>query len=194
MVKKRILIILANTKKESFCRALADSYEQGANSKGHDIKRINLGDLKFNPILDEDSTKKQPLEQDLIKSQKLIKWANHIVFIYPIWWSALPAILKGFIDRTFISGFAYKYHRNKMMPEQLLKEKSARLFATMDAPPIIYAFWFGIPGNKIMKRGLLNFCGISPVRISNIGALKTSTESKRKKWLRQARQLGEKGI
>lgn len=194
MVKKRILLILANTKRESFCRALADNYEQGASSKGHDIKRINLGDLKFDPILHEGVAKNQPLEPDLAKSQKLIKWAKHIVFIYPIWWSALPAILKGFIDRTFTSGFAYSYHKGKIMPEQLLKEKTARLFVTMDAPPLIYAFWYGVPGNKMMKRGLLAFCGISPVRISNIGSIKNSTESKRKQWLKHARQLGEKGI
>ena len=194
MIKKRILLILANTKKKSFCRTLADNYEQGATSKGHDIKRINLGDLKFDPILHEGLDGKQPLESDLVKSQKLIAWANHIVFVYPIWWSSFPAILKGFIDRTFTSGFAYKYNKNKMLPDKLLKGKSARLFATMDAPPFIYKFWFGAPGNKIMKRGLLNFCGISPVKISNIGSLKSSTESKRKQWLKQARQLGEKGI
>ena len=192
-MKKKILIILGNTKTKSFCKALVNTYQKEAQKSGYQVERINLQDLKFDPILHEGFDSPQPLESDLVKSQKLIRWADHIVFVYPIWWMAFPAILKGFIDRVFTSGFAFRYHKGKMMPEQLLRGKSARLIVTMDSPPLIYRFWFGAPGNKMMKRGILGFCGVSPIRITNIGSVKRSTDEKRKKWLGLVKELGRKG-
>src|SRR3989344_7205396 len=117
----KILIILGNTKKKSFCRELADSYERGAKSGGHLIKRINIGDLKFDPVLWEGDTHGDNLEPDLIKAQKSILWAEHIVLFYPVWWMNMPAIVKGFMDRVFTSGFAYKFYEGKPFPERFLK-------------------------------------------------------------------------
>jgi len=187
-----ILIIFGNTKTKSFGKALVDSYEKGARAGVHNVRRINLRDLKFDPILWEGLDKPQKLEQGLVEAQKSISWADHLVFEYPNWWMVAPAILKGFIDRTFTSGFAFRYVEGKLMPEKLLKGKSARLLVTMDLPPMGYWLMFGSPGHKMMKRGVLKFCGIKPVRISSFGSLRKSSDEKKAKWLMEVERLGRK--
>lgn len=188
-----ILIILGNTKTKSFNKALADSYEKGAKLGKHQVKRINIGELKFDPVLWEGYDSEQKLESDLVKVQKDILWADHIVFIYPTWWSSMPGILKGFLDRIFLSGFAFKFHEDKMLPEQLLKGKSARIIVTMDSPVLIYELVFGAPGNKIIKRGVLNFSGVHPVKITRFCSIRKSSEKTRTNWLKKTEKLGFKG-
>ena len=188
----KILIILGNTKKKSFCRELADSYERGAKSGGHLIKRINIGDLKFDPVLWEGDTHGDNLEPDLIKAQKSILWAEHIVLFYPVWWMNMPAIVKGFMDRVFTSGFAYKFYEGKPFPERFLKGRSARLILTMDNNPFIYKIFFGNPGSKSIKKGVFLFCGICPTRVSKFGSVRKASDEKRKKWLAKVNRWGIK--
>jgi putative NADPH-quinone reductase len=125
-------------------------------------------------------------------AQEMIRWADHLVFFYPNWWSTFPALLKGFIDRTFLPGFAFKYRTGNRTPEKLLTGKSARLIVTMDNSPWYYRWVLKQPGHNAMKRGTLQFCGINPVRITTVGPVKTSSEKTRQKWLRSISRLGER--
>ena len=97
---KKILIINGHPDKESFCFALAQSYQKGVEAVGATCKTVHLIDLKFNPILTNGYRKVTELEPDLIQIQKDIQDANHLVFVYPNWWSTYPALLKGFFDRV----------------------------------------------------------------------------------------------
>ena len=80
----------------------------------------------------------QPLEPDLLDAQASITWAQHLVWVYPIWWGGLPALLKGFLDRIFLPGFAFKYRPNSALWDRLLTGRSAELLVTMDSPPWYY--------------------------------------------------------
>ena len=174
----RTLIILGHPDKKSFCARLADSYETGAREKGGDVERINLFELKFNPILKKGYREIQPLEEDLVEAQRLIKWANHLVIVFPVWWSAPPALLKGFIDRVFLPGFAFKYRENSDLWDKLLTGKKARLIMTSDAPVFwLYIMYFH-PALNMMKKAVLEFCGVSPVMIRSFGAIKKASEKK----------------
>lgn len=174
----RTLIILGHPDKKSFCARLADSYENGAREKGGDVERINLNEIKFNPILKKGYREAQPLEDDLIEAQRLIKWANHLVFIFPVWWSAPPAILKGFIDRVFLPGFAFKYRENSDQWDKLLTGKKSRLIITSDAPVIwLYVMYFH-PALNMMKKAVLEFCGVGPVSVTSFGGIKKANEKK----------------
>ncbi|MFC1691067.1 NAD(P)H-dependent oxidoreductase [Nanoarchaeota archaeon] len=190
-MSKKILVILGHPRKESFNGALTDSYIKGAKRSGAQVRKIELGKLKFDPVLRNGYSKIQKLEPGLIRAQKDIKWADHIVFIYPTWWGAMPSLLKGFIDRILLPGFAYKFITGKTLPEQYLKGKSARLIVTMDSPPWFY-WLIGSPGHKMMRTTILRFCGINPVKITSIGSVRKASEEKRKKWLDQVRRLGER--
>ena len=105
---KNILIINGHPDKESFCFALSESYKMGAYKTNTNVKLIHLIDLKFNPILTYGYRKISELEPDLVQMQQDILWADHLVFVYPNWWSTVPALLKGLIDRIFVPGLLFR--------------------------------------------------------------------------------------
>ncbi len=160
-----------------------EHYRKGALSSGAEIRRSFSETLISN--FREGYRGSQELEPDLQKAQEAIKWAEHIVIIYPNWWSTFPALMKGFIDRTFLPGFAFKYRKGSLLWDKYLTGRSARLIITMDTPPWYYWLVYRRPGHNAMKRGILEFCGIRPVRITTIGSLKVSSEARRQHWLRK---------
>ena len=188
---KNILIINGHPDKESFCFALAESYKMGAHKSNATVKLVHLIDLKFNPILTFGYRKITDLEPDLVQMQQDILWANHLVFVYPNWWATFPALLKGFIDRVFVPEFAFKYHKDNPFWDKLLIGKTARIIVTMNTPKWYYWLINRSPGNNAMKIGVLEFCGIKPVKITSFSPIKSSDETQRKKWLNEIQKLGE---
>lgn len=189
---KKILIINGHPDKESFCFSLAVSYKKGADLAGADCELVNLIDLEFNSILIYGYRQKFALEPDLLEIQQDILDADHLVFVYPNWWGTYPALLKGFIDRVFLPNFAFKYRENSPFWDKLLKGKSARLIVTMDTPKWYYWLINRSPGHNSMKRAILEFCGISPVKITSFAPVRTSDAKKRKQWLDEVEKLGQK--
>ena len=189
-MRKRILVILGHPANDSFCGALANSYIKGAKAAGNEVQRISLADLSFDPILHNGYATIQELEPDLIAAQTAITWAQHMVFVYPIWWGALPALLKGFFDRVFLPGFAFKFREGSQFWDRLLTGRSAHLIVTMDTPPWYFRWVYRMPGHNQMKRTILEFCGIKPVTVSSFGPIKSSSKQKREKWLAQVEVQG----
>jgi putative NADPH-quinone reductase len=189
-MSKHILVILGHPANDSFCGALADSYIKGVQAAGNKVQLISLGDLSFDPILHNGYTTIQKLEPDLVTAQAAVTWAQHIVFVYPIWWGAMPALLKGFIDRIFLPGFAFKYRDGSVFWDRLLAGRSAHLLVTMDTPPWYFRWIYHMPGHHQMQRTILEFCGIKPVTISSFGPIKDATQKQREKWLAQAYAQG----
>jgi len=189
-MSKRILVILGHPRKDSFCGALCNSYVEGAKTAGNEVQLIALGDLVFDPILHNGYATIQALEPDLLAAQAAITWAQHLVFVYPIWWGAMPTLLKGFIDRVFLPGFAFKFREGSQFWDRLLSGRSAHLLVTMDTPPWYFRWVYRMPGHNQMQRTILEFCGIKPVTISSFGSVKSSSQQKREKWLGQVRSYG----
>ncbi len=188
---KKILLILGHPMRDSFCGALAREYAMGARSAGAEVRVINLGEIDFDPILHRGYREIQELESGLEKAREDIKWAEHIVFVYPIWWGTMPALLKGFFDRVFLPGFAFKY-TGEYSWKRLLKGRSARLLVTMDAPPLFHRFVLGSPGIKTMKRAILEMSGVRPVKVTMFGSVKNSSSARKEQWLKKARNLGKR--
>lgn len=191
---KKILIIQGHPDPESYCRALGNAYKMGAISAGAEVQEIVIRDMSFDPNLIFGYRKRTELEQDLLAAQQKIKWADHLVIIYPLWWGGMPALLKGFFDRTFLPGFAFQKRENSVWWDKYLKGKSARVITTMDQPPWYHWLVYGKPAHKAMKKMILGFCGIKPVRITSIGPIRFSTDEFRKKHLEKVNTLGSKQI
>ncbi len=194
-MKKKVLIILGHPNKESFCAALTESYAEGAKKWAKEVRLIYLDDLDFDPILHKGYDVIQQLEPDLLKAQEDIKWADHIVWVYPTWWGSPPALMLGFIERIFHPGFAFKYKRKKdVFPAQMLKGRSSRLIITMDDFRIIDFLIFSHSVVRIMRWSVLLLSGIRPVRTTIFSSVKRSDAAKRDKWLKKVTKLGEKLI
>jgi len=191
---KNILIINGHPDKESYCFALAERYKKGVEQSGGTCKLINLIDLDFNPILTFGYRKVSVLEPDLIKAQQDIRDAIHLVLVYPTWWGTYPALLKGFMDRVFLPGYAFKYHKDDPFWDKLLKGKTARIITTMDSPLWYNFLVYRSAGHNSMKRAILEFCGVKPVKITAFAPIKSSNDEKRKKWLDEVQELGRKQL
>lgn len=189
---KKVLIINGHPNRDSFNFGVATAYENGARSVGAEVKHLVVSELKFNPNLEFGYQKRTPLEPDLIAAWESIQWAEHLVWVHPVWWGGLPAIMKGFIDRLFLPGMAFQYRENSIQWDKLLKGKTAHIITTLDQPSWYYRLVYGRPSVNQLKKSTLEFCGISPVKVTYLGIVKTSDFNVRKKWLEKIEQLGKK--
>ena len=126
---------------------------------------------------------------DLRMAQEQIRWAQYLAFVYPVWWGSVPAVIKGFQDRVFLPGFAFKYRPGKRFPEQRLRGRSAHIVATMDTPPWYFRWIYRAPGLRQMKTNTLEFCGIRPVKSLALGPVPGSSVQRREQWLREVTVL-----
>ena len=191
-MRKNILIINGHPLQDSFCSALGEAYREGAEKNGSCSQIVFLSELNFDPLLRHGYRKSQPLEPDLKKTQELIRWAEHLVIVYPVWWGSMPALLKGFIDRTFLPHFAFSYQKGSLLPKKLLQGRSASLLTTLDSPPLLHSLLFKKPGIQSLKKSVLQFSGFHPVRVKMFGPIRNSSLSRREKWLKKASNLGHR--
>ena len=188
----KTLIILGHPDGESLNAALADAYETGLRKTDAEVERLDLHKLSFDPILRYGYRKRTELEPDLVEAQRLLKWADHLVWVYPVWWGSVPALLKGFLDRTLLPGFAFQKHPNSYKWDKLLSGKSARIICTLDQPPWFYRLRFGQPSTRAMREVTLQFIGVGRVRTTTFGPVRGASAAKVSKWLGAVARLGER--
>lgn len=191
MTKKKILVFLGHSDRETTCGAFADAYEQGARESGYEVRRVNIGDLSFDPILHKGYKVIQELEPDLLKLQDDFRWADHIALFYPNWWGTMPAILKGLFDRFYIPGFAFKFYKDKLGWQKLLKGRTGRVFINMDSSPMLSRIFFGDNSNEI-RSAILGFAGIK-THVTKVGPLKNISLAKKEAWKKKIYEMGKRG-
>lgn len=179
-----VLIIYAHPNPKSFNYAILNQVKHGLTDGKHNFTVIDLYEDNFNPVLVFNENVKR---SDLVNNvemkhyQKLIKQADHLIFIYPIWWYGMPAILKGFIDKLFVSGFAYT--TKGKIPKGLFGNKSAWVIYTIDSPLWFVKLFRRNIEWKVMKDAILKYCGIKHVRRMMFAGVKNSNFNNRQKWL-----------
>lgn len=189
---KNILIINANPNSNSLSFEIEREYIKGAQTYCSSIETLHLNELQFDLNLSGGFKSTQSLEPDLIMAQEKIQNADHIVWIFPIWWGSFPALLKGFIDRTFLPGFAFKYRENSPMWDKLLIGKTSEIICTMDSPTLYYKYLLGESGVKVFRKSILDFCGIKVVKTTYFSMVRKVNDEKIKTWLNQANAIGFK--
>lgn len=190
---KKILVLLGHSDADTFTGRVADSYEQAAREAGHEVERVNLGELDFDPILHKGYKEIQPLEPDLIALQEKINWADHVVIAYPNWWCTMPAILKGMFDRIWLPGFAFNFDKQTKELIQRLTGKTARIIIIAGTHSPFKTWWkFGDFTNEI-QYGILEFAGLKS-QVSAYGPCERVSDASREKWLTEVAALGRKGV
>jgi len=174
--------------------ALMDRYLTAAVDAGAEITKFNLRDMEFDPILYEGYKKRQDWEPDLAKSAQSIQDSDHLLLGFPLWWGAQPALLKGFFDRVFLPGYAFKYHKNDPMWDKLLKGRSADVFITADTPEFFLRLSYGAPIFRQMKGQILGFSGFKPVKQYYFAPIRKKQPEDFEKWLKKAEVLGRKVV
>lgn len=185
---KKIVLLNAHPRKDSLCDALSTVYAEAARAAGGEVRILTLRELRFDPVADPHACTE--LEEDLKQAQETILWSDHLCIVFPLWWAALPALAKGFVDRTFTKGWAFEFPENGW-PHGLLKGRSARIIHTMSAPKFYNQWIVGNPQIKMLKKGVLEFCGFHPVKVTAFAGIR-STCSKVPRFLATTRELAEK--
>jgi len=188
---KNILIISAHPEYKDLGDELATAYLQAAQTAGHQVTFLELKQLKFDPILHHGYKDAQTLEPDLLTAQQAISAADHLVFVYPVWWENMPALLKGFVDRVFLPKFAFRYTGG--LPEQLLKGKTARIIATMDGPNLYDLLILHCASTRVLAQAVLRFCGVSPVRITRVTSIRHMNPKRYQKLISSIEKMATQG-
>lgn len=188
---QKILVISANPKPSSLTLSLAQEYSKQA-AEYADVQFLDISTMQFDSDLHHGHDMEQALERDLIQFQEALTWCDHLVLFTPIWWGSIPAKLKGLFDRTLLPGFAFKYVKGKAFPKQLLKGKSARVFALMDTPPWYYRLIQGAPVVKELKKPVLEFVGFRIKGFTMFGPVLHSSSAKQDKWRQQVIKFANK--
>lgn len=185
-----IAIIVGNPQVGSYSEALGQAYLRGADSGGHQAHLFALADMKFDPILREGYRRLQPLEADLSAARDAILACDHMVLVFPLWCGDMPAILKGFIERVLQPDLLNIQASGGTADWKVFKGRSAHVIMTMGMPGWFYRWYFGAHALKLLKRNILKFIGIAPVRSTIYGMVAAVDDGKRQQWLREVEALG----
>ncbi len=181
MKTNNALIVYAHPKTGGYCEAILEETKAVLAAKNLPTEIIDLYALNYNPVLLEEehyTAGKKAISQQTSSFQEMIRKADTLIFIYPLWWGTMPAILKGFFDRTFVSGFGFEYNRG--MPVCLLKGKKAIVMFT-SAVPAAYSIIFGCNRpKKLIAKDILGFCGIK-TKICQLGSAKLFDEKEKER-------------
>ncbi len=182
----KVAIIYSNHQSGNFNEQLLNRLKEQLLNDGHEFVIRDLYALDFNPVLRTSDFEKnaagQPAE-DIAKEQSFVRWADILLFIYPVWWGGMPAIVKGYIDRIFSWGFAYKSSGKGVYP--LLSDKKAIVMSTMGQARADYEKGMFKAMNLVNVEGIFGFCGIQLAEELYFTSIHSASAEEREKYFAQ---------
>ena len=193
MTPKRILLIQGHPDAQArhLGHGLADAYAEGAVAAGHTVQRISVAELDFPLLRSKADWEAGEVPASLQPAQQAIRWAEHLVLFYPLWLGDMPALLKGFLEQVARPGFALgRADDSHKLPAKLLAGRSAHVVVTMGMPAFVYRWFFFAHSLRALKRNILKFVGIRPVRDTIVGMVENLKADQRQHWMDTFRRLG----
>lgn len=192
---KRILIIDGHPDSRTgrFVHALSQAYSDGARIGGHEIRSIIVSEIEFPLLRSGDDFRAGEPPASIRACQDLMRWADHVVILFPLWLGSMPALLKGFLEQTLRPGFAFAEASGHGLPQRLLKGRSVRIVVTMGMPALFYRWYFRAHSLKSLQRNILRFCGFRPVNATVVGMVESMNPAQRGEWLAKIQELGTRG-
>lgn len=178
----------------SFCSAIREAVENGLKTGNHEYKVIDLDRDGFDPVMREKDLKAfvtagrigedglEEVDPLVLRYMKMMRWAEQIVMIFPIWWMTTPAMTKGFIDKVIFPGIVYKMEGGKLV-SKLSSLKQVTIITTMNTPSEVYHDIFGNTLEGSLIKGTFNQIGIHDIRWISLNMVKQAGDEKRWVWL-----------
>lgn len=178
---RRVLVIQGHPDRSEphYCHALAQAYAESAGMAGHAVRVLEVAALDLPPLRSKKEWSRDAPTEALLQARENLLWAQHLVIVYPLWLGCMPAQLKAFFEQLARPGFAVPAGPARL-DAGLLRGRSARVVVTMGMPGWFYRWYFGAHSLKCLKRNILQFIGIRPVRSSVIGQVEGSAEHRRR--------------
>jgi NAD(P)H dehydrogenase (quinone) len=183
----KTVIVFNHPYNGSYCNAILRSVTMGLQKANHEVDLIHLDKDGFNPVMTERDLKgfvdRKPVDPKVIDYKERIDTADHLIFIFPIWWELMPAMTKGFIDKVIFPGVAYDYKPNGFMVKRWKKMKSVTLITTMNSPRLAYWLIFGNAIKRALFAGTFWKMGYKNRKWISLNMVKFVSAEKRGKWL-----------
>jgi putative NADPH-quinone reductase len=188
----RILIIQGHPdcSRPHQCHALAAAYAEGARAGGHRVDVLEPARLQLPLLTSQEAWQDGAAPPGVAQAQEAIRQAQHLVFFYPLWLGDMPAMLKGFLEQVARPGFALDPKPRNPLRAGLLGGRSARLVVTMGMPAPIYRWFYGAHSVRMMRRNILGFAGLAPVRSTIVGGAGAVDAAAFARWERRMHRLG----
>ncbi|GAB1416276.1 NAD(P)H-dependent oxidoreductase [Paludibacter sp.] len=184
----RSLIVFNHPYEGSFCNAILNAVTKGLQKANHEVDLMHLDNDKFNPVMSQADLKAflahQPIDPQVINYNQRLKRADHLIFIFPIWWDIMPATTKGFIDRVLFPGVVYDHNpRGFGLVPLLTNLKSVTIITAMNKPIVMYSLLIGNLIRKTMLRSVFKTMGYKRLNWISFTSVKSVSQEKRKNWL-----------
>ncbi|HEY8401665.1 MAG TPA: NAD(P)H-dependent oxidoreductase [Cytophagaceae bacterium] len=184
----RVAIVFNHPFEGSYCNAILDAVTKGLQKANHEVDLMHLDKDGFNPAMTEADLKAfiahNPIDPQVIDYNERLKKADHLIFIFPIWWDIMPAMTKGFIDRVLFPGVVYDHHPRGFGLVPLLKNlQSVTIITTMNKPKIMYSLIIGNLIKKTMLESVFKTMGYKNLNWISFTSVKSVSHEKRVKWL-----------
>lgn len=180
----KISLIIAHPNPESFNHAIAHTAARWLQQNGHEVLEHDLHAENFDPILPYAEIPEDAVLPPAIQSYcREIREVDGFVIVHPNWWGQPPAILKGWIDRVFRAGIAYRFVAG--VPQGLLKARKAVVFNTANTPEDVEKKIYGDPLQLIWKNCTFDMCQIPDFHRQLFTSVIISTPEQRRQWLHQ---------
>lgn len=184
----RTAIVFNHPYEGSYCNAILNAVTKGLQKANHEIDLMHLDNDGFNPVMSKADLKAfivhKPIDPQVTDYNNRLEKANHLIFIFPIWWDLMPAMTKGFIDRVLCPGIVYDHHPRGFGLVPLLKNlKSVTIITTMNKPKIMYSLLIGNLIRKAMLRSVFKTMGYKNLKWISFNQVKSVSQKKRQNWL-----------
>jgi len=175
------------------CHALARAYADGARAAGREVRAIDVATLDFPLLRSQQDWLQGEVPATLRPAQDTIRWADHLVFVFPLWLGDMPALLKAFLEQIARPGFAFEKVEGNPLGRKLLTGRSARIVVTMGMPAAVYRWIFRAHSLRSLERNILGFVGIAPIHETLIGGVEGLGKAGVQRWLNEMEELGRRG-
>ncbi|WP_270087091.1 NAD(P)H-dependent oxidoreductase [Sphingobacterium sp. SYP-B4668] len=184
----RTVIVFNHPYELSYCNAILHAVTKGLKNAYHEVDLMHLDNDGFNPAMSSEDLKAfvahKPIDPQVIDYNQRLEKADHLIFIFPIWWDQMPAMTKGFIDRVLSPGVVYDHHPRGFGLVPLLKNlKSITIITTMNKPKLLYSLFMGNLIKKAVLRSVFKTMGYKNLNWINFTSVKSVSQEKRVKWL-----------
>lgn len=190
----KTLIVYYHPHEGSFCSAILEAVENGLARGGHEHHTIHLEKDGFDPVMRESDLAAfvhagrfgahglEGADPTALRYMKKMRWAEHVVMIFPIWWMTMPAMVKGFVDKVIFPGIVYKMDGGKLV-SLLSSLKQVTIITTMNTPADVYKDMFDNSIEGSLIKGTFNQIGIHDIRWISLNMVKQVGDEKRWVWL-----------
>jgi NAD(P)H dehydrogenase (quinone) len=185
------LIVYSHPNPRSFNHAILETFTEALRGRGDEVRVRDLYAMRFDAVLsasDFTAMAEKRVADDVREEQRHVAWADVLTFVFPLWWAGMPAIAKGYMDRVFSDGFAYRF--DEKGHQRLLSSKRVLTITTLgDSEENYRSKGFFAAMDRLADGITFDFSGLRPVGHRYFGSVPFVGDEARTKMLAEVRDL-----